>query len=127
MKTIFDNTVREALIERITTITEKNTAEWGKMNVVQMLTHCIRWEEMALSKTRHKQSLLGKLFGKAALKDFIGDDSPFKRNVPTLSFLKITKGEGDVSILKEKWISLIKEYRNFNTHEFTHISIQTTI
>lgn len=120
MKTIFDNRTREELIARIKTITFENKAQWGKMNVTQMLVHCIKWEEMALGKTKHKQSFLGKLFGKYALKDFIGDDSPFKKNVPTLSFLKINETNRSVTDLKEEWTSLIQKYNNFDNENFTH-------
>ncbi len=39
----------------------------GKMNIYQMLKHCTLCEEMYLGKTKHKRTLLGRLFGKMAL------------------------------------------------------------
>ena len=89
MKTIFDKTTRDELISRINTLNENSKAQWGKMTVSQMLKHCIQWEEMALGKTIYKQSFIGKLFGKSALKDMIKDDGPLKKNMPTVPGFKI--------------------------------------
>ena len=46
MKTVFDPSVREELIKRIESLDEGRKAQWGKMNVCQMLRHCRLWEEM---------------------------------------------------------------------------------
>jgi len=50
MKSTLDQTTREELIQRIHSLTENSTAQWGKMNVYQMLKLCIQWEEMLLEK-----------------------------------------------------------------------------
>lgn len=120
MKTIFDKSTRCGLIERINTVTEHHSAQWGKMNVYQMLMHGIKWDQMALGKTKYRQSFFGKIFGKIALPDFIGDERPFKKNVPTVPDLKITDTSGDTSILKAKWIALIEEYDNYQNENFIH-------
>lgn len=44
MKTIFDKSTREELINRINTINANNKAQWGKMNVYQILKHYTLWE-----------------------------------------------------------------------------------
>jgi hypothetical protein len=120
MKTIFDKATREELIQRISSVNESNKNEWGKMNVSQMIAHCIKWEEMALSKKVYKQTLLGKLFGKMALKDFLKDE-PFRRNVPTVPDFKIKEQNGNIVQLKGEWINLIKEYDHFdNNSNFVH-------
>ena len=64
MKSIVDQSTRDELINRISSINENSTAQWGKMNVCQMLKHCILWEEMLLGKKQYRQSFLGRLFGK---------------------------------------------------------------
>ena len=64
MKTLFDKTTRDELINRINTINENSTAQWGKMNVYQMLKHCTLWQEMILGKKKYKQPFIGRLFGK---------------------------------------------------------------
>lgn len=120
MKTIFDTAIRNALIERIKMISPTHKAEWGKMNVFQMLKHCTKWEEMALGKVKYKQTFLGKLFGKIALKDFISDETPFKQNVPTVPEFKIKEENGDIENQKLIWISLIEEYAEFSNTNFIH-------
>lgn len=91
MKSVFDKITRDELITRINSLDENSTAQWGKMNVSQMLKHCTQWDEMALSKKQYKQSLLGKLFGKMALKDMM-KDKPMKKNLPTVPSFQ-NKGE----------------------------------
>jgi hypothetical protein len=45
MNSVFDKATRDELISRINTLNENSTAQWGKMNIYQMLKHCILWEE----------------------------------------------------------------------------------
>ncbi|HEY2581765.1 MAG TPA: DUF1569 domain-containing protein [Mucilaginibacter sp.] len=119
MKTIFDNETREGLIDRINTLNENSKAQWGKMNVYQVIKHCRTFEEMALGKRKYQQAFIGRLFGKMALKSLIKDEKPLAHNTPTLPDLKIT-GDGDVSSEKSKWIALIKEYDHFSNDDFVH-------
>ena len=71
MKTLFDKETRQGLIARISALDENNTAQWGKMNIYQMIKHNSKWDEMLLGKTVYKQSFLGRLFGKFALKGYV--------------------------------------------------------
>lgn len=57
MQTIFNSTTREELINRINSLNAKSKAQWGKMDVYQMLKHCTLWEEMIQSKQNHKHQL----------------------------------------------------------------------
>jgi len=118
MKTIFDPSAREELILRIDLVTENNAALWGKMNVSQMMKHCRQWDEMALGKTKYKQSFLGRLFGKIALKNMLKDE-PMKKNLPTVPAFVI-KDNGNVAEEKSKWISLLREYEHFSNDGFIH-------
>ena len=120
MKTVFEKPTRDELIKRINRLNEKSTAQWGKMNIFQMLTHCIQWEEMALGRKKYQQSFLGRLFGKMALKDFVKDETPFKKNVPTVPAFKIKEQTGDVELQKQKWATLIDEYEHFSNVDFVH-------
>lgn len=118
MKSIFDKTTRDELLVRINSLNENSTAQWGKMNVSQMLQHCTKWDEMALGKKKYKQSLIGKLFGKMALKDML-KDKPMKKNLPTVPSFKITQNT-DVAEEKKKWITLLDEYEHFSDERFIH-------
>ncbi|WP_419801595.1 DUF1569 domain-containing protein [Mucilaginibacter sp.] len=119
MKTIFNETTRDELINRINTLDESSTAQWGKMNVYQMLKHCTLWEEMVLGNKKYKRALLGRLFGKMALKIVLKDEKPLQRNTPTIAELKIN-GNGNVSTQKIKWLARIDEYQHFSNLDFVH-------
>lgn len=112
MKTIFDKATRDELTKRINSLNENSTAQWGKMNIYQMIKHCTLWEEMMQGKQKHKQAFIGRIFGKMALKNVLKDDAPLRRSTPTLPEL-IIKGNGDVEAEKVKWISKIDGYADF--------------
>ncbi len=102
MKTVSDKTTRDELIRRIRQLNPNATAQWGKMNVGQMVKHCSLWEELMLGRKEYKQNWIGKLFGKMALKGLLKDDKPLSRNTPTLPDLKI-KETGDFETEKARW------------------------
>ena len=122
MKTVFDKEARNKLIERIGKLDENSTAQFGKMNIYQMLKHCTLYEEWVLGKNnlKYKQAFIGRIFGKMALNDMIKDERPLKRNSPTLSTLKVKENSGNVAAEKKKWITLIEEYEYFSNPDFIH-------
>lgn len=122
MKSIFDKTIREELRNRINSINENSTKQWGKMNVFQMLKHATLWDEWVLGKNNpsYKQEFIGFLFGKMVLKKMTVNDKPLDRNVPTSSAFKITEKQGNITIEKNKWISLINEYEEYSNPAFIH-------
>ncbi len=120
MKTIFDKTTRDVLINRINTLNENSKAQWGKMTISQMMKHCAMWEEMAQGKKKYKRSFIGRVFGKMVLKNVLKDASPLKHNTPTIPELKVTEN-GNVSSERLKWISLIEEYAHFSNPDFIHV------
>lgn len=120
MKTIFDKQTRNNLINRVNSLNENSKAQWGKMNVYQMIKHCILCEEMYLGKTPYKRSFLGFLLGKIALSQLMKDDKPKKRNSPTKQEFIISDNTGNLLEDKMKWISLIEEYKNYSNQTFVH-------
>ena len=120
MKTIFDKAIRDELIGRINTINENSTAQWGKMNVYQMLKHCRLWEEWIQSDRKNKQVFVGLLFGRMALKRVMKDESPLMRNSPTIPELIIKEQSGDIASEKKKWITLIEQYPHYSDAGFVH-------
>lgn len=95
MKTIFNKAEREELIERINTLNSHNMAQWGKMNLYQMMKHCTRWNDWVLGNGGHsyRQEFLGKLFGKMVLKGMVKDDKPMKKNAQPVSLRSKNKME----------------------------------
>lgn len=120
MKTIFDKTTREDLIMRIKTLDENSQAHWGKMNVCQMVKHCILSDELYLGKTQHKRVFLGRLIGKMALNGLLKDEEPMRTNSPTSDAFKVKETDGNIFTEKAKWISVIEGYGSFSNPDFVH-------
>lgn len=118
MKTLFDPATRAELIARISKLNQNSQPQWGKMTVYQMIKHCAMWEDMLLQKTIYKQSFLGRIVGKFALKDMLKDE-PAKRNLPTVPSFKIN-GEGDVEAAKKEWLRLLDEHTGREPAGFMH-------
>ena len=97
-----------------------SAAQWGTMNVHQMLKHCILCEEMYLGKKKYKRAFIGRVFGRIGLKNILKDERPMQRNAPTRDAFRVTEKGGDVNAEKEKWISLVEEYANYNNDNFVH-------
>ncbi|HLK28312.1 MAG TPA: DUF1569 domain-containing protein [Puia sp.] len=119
MKSVFDKFTRDELITRISSLNENNKAQWGKMNVAQMVKHCRKFEELTLGKVIYKQSFLGKLFGKMALKNILKTER-MKPNLPTVPSFRVMENDIDMAAEKNKWISLINEYEHYPDEGFVH-------
>ena len=120
MKSILDQSTRDEVIERVNRLTENSTPQWGKMNIYQMLHHCVLCEQLYLGKIIVKRVFIGKIFGKMALKNMLKDETPIKPNSPTNAAFKVSATSGDVYNERDKWISLIREYENFSNNNFEH-------
>lgn len=119
MKTIFDKVVRDEIVSRINSLNESSKAQWGKMNVYQMVKHCALWEEMIQSRQKYKRAFMGRIFGKMALKSVLKDVAPLRKNSPTIPEFKIG-GSGDTGPEKLRWISAIEAYAKFPNSDFVH-------
>lgn len=120
MKTIFDETTRIEIINRINSINEFSVGQWGKMNVYQMLKHCSLTEALYLGRKKYPRTFFGKMIGKWALKNMLKDQSPIAKNAPTSKYFKVSETNGDIAKQREHWISLIKEYANYSNPSFEH-------
>ena len=120
MKSVFDATTRKELVTRINSLSEQNNAQWGKMNVFQMVKHCTLHEDMVLGKIKIERVLIGRLLGPMILKRVLKDDRPFGKNSPTSSKLKTTRESGDIEDQKKEWITRIEQYANYTNQNFVH-------
>lgn len=119
MKTTLDAGTRDELVGRIFSLREGSAASWGKMNLYQMLRHCVLSEEMYLGKTSYPRVAAGYLFGKPAQRSLLKDEKPMPRNARTLAAFRVA-GNGHVEMEKEKWASLVREYECFSLPYITH-------
>ena len=120
MKSTLDNNTREELVGRINSLTQQHQANWGKMNVYQMLKHCTLCEDMNLGNMHIKRVLIGRLIGGMFLKKILKDDAPFGKNSPTSGLLKIAESSGDIEQQKREWISRLSQYAGYDKAGFVH-------
>lgn len=122
MKTIFDRALRDELISRVNSLEENSKPLWGKMNTYQMTRHCSIWDEWVLGKNDYvyKQDLLGRIFGKMALRSNTKDDRPIGKNMPAGKFAVKEKQVGDLKAQKAIWTNLIADYGNYSNERFIH-------
>lgn len=122
MKTIFEKSTRDEVLQRINSLNEENKPVWGKMNVYQMSKHCTIWNEWVLGKNDfvYKQEFLGKIFGKMALKSNTKNDKPISKNMPAGKAFTVKETNDDLMTLKSNWIVQIKLYENFSNDNFIH-------
>lgn len=113
MKSVLDKSDRVELINRIQALNESSKARWGKMNVYQMLRHCVLCEELYLGKATQKRAFMGRIFGKIGLKNILNESKPFPQNAPTAEAFKVKESGGNVEAEKEKWIALLDEYKTY--------------
>ncbi|TSD67298.1 DUF1569 domain-containing protein [Inquilinus sp. KBS0705] len=120
MKTVFDKDTRDQLINRINQLNENSTPLWGKMNIYQMLKHCVLAEEMYLGHAVYKRTLLGRVLGKWALKNMLKDETPMGHNAPTSPHFIVSQTTGDVAAEKARWIALTEAYATYSNPGLVH-------
>ncbi len=84
MKSIFEESSYNELVNRINQVTPDAQAKWGKMNVGQMMHHCQKAFEIPLGKATIKppNALMKGLF-KLFFKSSLYNDKPWKPGLPT--------------------------------------------
>lgn len=120
MKTIYDPDTVQELIERINLLSEHSTSAWGKMNVAQMVHHCVMWEEMMLGRITYERQWIGRLLGKWLLRNEVKDDRPMRKNNPTIQALKPGPAPIDFEKERRRWIQLLQEHRLPSNPEIKH-------
>ncbi|WP_411768648.1 DUF1569 domain-containing protein [Winogradskyella sp. A3E31] len=106
MKSIFDDGVHEQVKTRIEKLEPHTNAQWGKMDVAQMLHHCQMPLNIVLQKNTY--GLKPNWFAKTFFKKSMYSDTLWKKNMPTLKLFRITD-EREFSKEKEALLSLTEE------------------
>lgn len=108
MKTLFDQTTPNEMLQRLERITPEATRQWGTMEVAQMLAHCGNGLEMAMGKIKPKRVLIGRLIGGFFKSDYT-NEKPFSQGNPTSAELKVTT-PCDFAREKGRLAKLINEF-----------------
>ena len=108
MSSIYNKTDNDAIIARINKLSPDSKAEWGKMNVGQMLSHCQAPMDFAFGKLPMKANFLMQLLGKM-IKGKMLKSKEFKKNSPTAPAF-IRTGEYDFEETKNGLIERINHF-----------------
>ncbi len=108
MSSIYNKTDNDLIISRINQLSPEAKAQWGKMTVDQMLSHCQAPMDFAFGKTPMKANFLMRLLGKM-VKGKMLKSKEFKKNSPTAPAF-IRKGTYDFEQTKNGLIERIFSY-----------------
>lgn len=108
MKSLFNPTENQEILNRINKLTPGSQAQWGKMNVSQMLSHCQVALKVAFGDMKLKQNIIGFLFGGISRK-VLTKPEPFKRNLPTDKNFIVTHSP-NFEEEKKKLIELVQRF-----------------
>ena len=109
MKSLFDKSTYNEVLNRIDKVDAETQPDWGKMNAGQMMRHCQMPLELALGKTTiPKPNFIMKLLMKSFKKGMY-DDKLWKKGVPTPKQFRV-EDERDFSIEKSKLTQLATEF-----------------
>jgi len=112
MKSVFDIDAREELVARIDRLSGSDRALWGKMDVSQMVRHCVLWQEWVLQGKGLKRVLLGRLLGRGMLKKEMGSDI-MRKNNPSSVELIVTDTDIDLDRERKALMGLVRGYREY--------------
>ncbi len=119
MKNMFDRSVRDEVIVRISQLHNDSRPQWGKMSVGQMLRHVALFEDMIQGRKSYKRTLLGKVLGRWALQDTM-KDKPMRKGATAIGIGVPEIITGDITVARDHWISLLDDYDRFSNEPFIH-------
>ncbi len=82
-KNLFNEKESKEAIDRIKALTPETTAQWGKMNVAQMMAHCNVAYELVYTDRHPKPKGFQKFMIKLFAKNIVVGPKPYKKNTRT--------------------------------------------
>jgi hypothetical protein len=122
MHSLFEPTAADEIISRIQKLQPGTPAQWGKMNVSQMMAHCQAPFDAFFGEKKMKRGLMGVLFGRMAKKKLFSD-KPWPKNLPTAKQFLVSD-QKDFEKEKARLVGLINRFSSegltitSNTHPF---------
>jgi hypothetical protein len=114
---IFQESVSTAVISRIEKLTTQTTANWGKMNVSQMLAHCNVAFEMVFTTKHKKPNTFIRFILKTFVKSKVVSEKPFGQNSRTAPEF-IVVSDKDFAVEKVRLINHIKQIQELGESHF---------
>lgn len=110
MKNLFDPGVVDEIHHRINQLSNTSSSQWGKMNVAQMLAHCVKPMEMALGEIPvTKAGFFKRIIGRM-IKSVVTSPKPYKQGLPTDPTFVTISTEYDFNQSKERLITMLNRY-----------------
>ena len=110
MQSLFNTSTYNEILGRLNNLTPASKAQWGKMNVAQMLAHCKIAFSVPLSEKKLPRAFIGRLLG-WAFKAKLYNESPWKQNLPTAPAF-IIKDERDFNEERLRLLFLVDKFYN---------------
>ena len=82
MNSLFDPQISQKIIQRIENLQVDSPRQWGKMDVAQMLAHCVVSLEVAVGDKNPPRTFIAKLIG-GFMKGMLTNDKPMPKGSPT--------------------------------------------
>lgn len=105
---IFSQTTTDELLQRIEKLNKDSTAQWGTMNVGQMLAHCNVTYEMVYEDFHAKPNFFLKTILKTFVKPKVISEAPYEQNGRTAPQFVIT-GEKEFEKEKKRLIHYLEQ------------------
>lgn len=111
VKSLFDAQNNQEIIDRINKLTPLTEAQWGSMNVSQMMAHLQVTLNLAFDNIEIKPNkIISFLFGKRFLRNIVKDERPFEKNLPTFKEAK-NLGARQFEPEKKQLLELVKNFQ----------------
>jgi hypothetical protein len=119
VKNLFDDVVKQEIINRIHQLTPTSKALWGKMNAGQMLAHLQMPMGIALGSQTIKGHWLMKLI-LPLFKKTLYDEKPYKQSLPTDKLFIMTGATKDFEKEKQQLLGMLKQFTEANMIHEAH-------
>lgn len=114
MKSLFTDEAINEIKSRIDNLSNESPAQWGDMDVSQMLAHCQFPLQVAVGKLSLEKPNIFKRLLFSMFKSSLYNDKPWKQGLPTTKAFMITD-EKDFNLEKNQLLLEIQEFHNKKT------------
>ena len=110
MDSLFSSAVYRDILQRIDQLKPESQAEWGEMDVAQMMAHCVEVMRNSMGEIQQKRKVVGYLVAPFLKKRYY-NEVPFKsRNVPSTFKVALEKD------FESEKANLLKRIEDFHTN-----------
>jgi len=117
MKNLFNSADTQQTIQRIEKLSNQTQAQWGKMNVAQMLAHCCVPYEMVFTDKHPKPGAIGRFMLKLMVKKAVVGPKPYPKNSRTAPAF-IISDERDFAKEKQRLVDYLNQTQQLGAAHF---------